>query len=191
MTTMLVILGVIGAYTLFCYFKGREKEMEDTTEEIESVPIVNEKNLNGCPTRELLMHTLRRIGCEPLVEGDEGAICFDYQGERFLVESSNECLFINLYDTWWYRISMDADIEEFANMQKAVNLINGWASCTALYTINQEERIIGLHLKKNMLFVSQIPELEQYLKSTFEDFFKTQRALITEMEKNKVRQKQM
>ena len=85
---------------------------------------------------------------------------------------------------------MDADIEEFACMQKAVNRINAYANCTALYSANEEERVFGLHLKKNIPFIVQIPDIEVYLKSTLDDFFIAQRALITEMERNKVKEEQ-
>ncbi len=112
-------------------------------------------------------------------------------GGQFFIESYNEYSFINVYATWRHCISMDAEIEEFARMQKAVNLINSRANCTALYTINHEERLIGVHLKKNMLFIPEIPELKGYLAGTLIDFLRTLRELITEMEKSKVREEQV
>ena len=83
---------------------------------------------------------------------------------------------------------MDADIEEFARMQKAVNYVNAYANCTALYSAHEEERAFGLHLKRNIPFVVQIPDIEVYLRSTLDDFFIAQRALMTEMERNKVKE---
>ncbi|MBP5339835.1 MAG: hypothetical protein J6Z14_11155 [Prevotella sp.] len=188
MKTTLLILMAFGLYVLFCYYKGRNYGKGETAEEVSEELSVNEEKPAGCPTRVLVMQTLRRMGCEPVAEEDSTTICFDYQGERILIVSSNDCLFIDVYDLWWYRLSMDADIEEFARMQKAVNLINGWANCTVLYTMNKEDRLIGVHLRRNILFIEQIPNLELYLKSVLEDFFMTQREMLKEMEKAEVRE---
>ena len=176
---------VFGLYTLFCYYKGRKNEQTNSIDESEK------EQLEIVPTRVLLMRTLMNMKCDPLAEENTGRIFFNYQGERFFANCSNESLFITLYDVWWYQISMDADIEEFACMQKAVNRINAYADCTALYSANEEERVFGLHLKKNIPFIVQIPDIEVYLKSTLDDFFIAQRALITEMERNKVKEEQI
>ena len=82
---------------------------------------------------------------------------------------------------------MDADIEEFARLQKAVNLINGSANCTVLYAPDQEAKMIGVHSKKNMLFISQIPDIELYLQAALNDFFKVQREVLKEIEKQRVK----
>ena len=185
MGATLTILVGLGLYTLFCYYKGRKNEQADN---------VNESEKEHCemvPTRVLLMQTLRSIGCEPLAEENTGRIFFSYQGEQFFIACSNDSPFITIYDVWWYQISMDADIEEFACMQKAVNYVNAYANCTALYSTNEEERVFGLHLKKNIPFIVQIPNIEVYLRSTLEDFFTVQRAIITEMERNKVKEEQI
>ena len=71
-------------------------------------------------------------------------------------------------------------------MQKRINNINGYTNCTVLYTINKEAGMIGVHSKKNMLFVRQIPNLKGYLVSTLDDFFRVQRLVMTEIEKCKV-----
>ena len=136
-------------------------------------------------TRDLVLETLRGMGCA-FEEADGHSIYFDYQGERFMIEASNECLFINVYDLWWHHMLTCCDVEEFANMQKTVNRINAHANCTVLYTINQKVEEIGVHSKKNILFVRQIPDLKRYLACTLDDFFKVQRAVMTEIEKCKL-----
>ena len=45
--------------------------------------------------------------------------------------------------------------------------------------------MIGIHSKKNMLFIRQIPDLKGYLISVLNDFFKIQRDVMTEIEKSK------
>lgn len=184
MGATLTILVGIGLYTLFCYYKGRKNEQADSENELK------EEQREIVPTRVLLMRTLMSMRCDPLAEENTGRIFFTYQGEQFFATCSNESPFITLYDVWWYQISMDADIEEFACMQKAVNQINAYANCTALYSAHEEERAFGLHLKRNIPFIVQIPDIEVYLKSTLDDFFIAQRALMTEMERNKVKEEQ-
>ena len=185
MGATLTILVGLGLYTLFCYYKGRYNGQADIVDNSE------EEQPEVVPTRVLLMRTLRNMGSEPMAEENTGRIFFSYQGEQFFANCSNESPFITVYDVWWYQISMDADIEEFARMQKAVNYVNAFANCTALYTTNEEERLFGLHLKRNIPFVAQIPDIEVYLRSTLDDFFIAQRAIITEMERNKVKEEQL
>ena len=186
MVSTLVLLLVLGAYVLFCYYQGRDGEAENDNER--EGQETDRGELLRIPTRVLVMRTLRNMGCEPVVEDGSGYICFDYQGEHFRIEAANDCPSINVYDLWWHAIPIDADIEEFARLRKAVNLVNGSASCTVIYTPDQEEEEIGVHSKKNMLFISQIPDIELYLQAVLNDFFKVQRWVLTEIEKQKVNQ---
>ena len=87
---------------------------------------------------------------------------------------------------WWYHISTYCDLDEFAAMQKTINRINAHVNCTVLYTINQEAEEIGVHSKKNMLFVRQIPGLKDYLVSVLNDFYNIRRDVLIEIEKCKV-----
>ena len=185
MTATMLILVAFGLYVLFCYYKGRNGDVESRNNGCEEE--AEGKELLRIPTRTLVMRTLRTMGCEPVVDDRNGFICFVYQGENFRIEADNDCLNINVYDLWWHSLSMDADIEEFAWLQKAVNLVNGSANCTVLYTLDQEAKLIGLHSKKNLLFISQIPDLELYLMAALNDFFKVQREVLTEIEKQRAK----
>lgn len=184
----LYILGFIVLCICFFSIKSSYRRQEEASESEETV--ATEQRPMAGNTRSLVMRVLKEMGCDYEVD-ENGHFRFNFQGGQFFIESHNEYTFINVYAAWWHCISMDADIEEFARMQKAVNLINGWANCTVLYTMNHEERLIGVHLKKNMLFIPEIPELKGYLEGTLIDFFRTQRELITEMEKIKVREEQV
>ena len=137
---------------------------------------------------ELVLSTLRKRGCDYEIEqrGNINWIRFIFQGEHFTIDCNDENYFINIYDTWWYEISIYSDIEEIADLHKVINIVNRQANCTLLYTVNEETELIGVHSKKNMLFISQIPELDLYLKSAFSEFFKVQRSVLTELEKCKV-----
>ena len=157
---------------------GKDKEME-----IEAAKCLDERTITG-----LVLSTLRKIGCDYEIEqqGNINWIRFIFQGEHFTIDCNDDNYYINIYDTWWYEISIYSDIEEIAVLHKVINIVNRQANCTLIYTVNEESELIGVHSKKNMLFISQIPELDLYLKSAFSEFFKVQRSVLTELEKCKV-----
>ena len=139
-------------------------------------------------TTGLVLTTLRKIGCEPQVEaqGEFNYVYFTYQGENFTIECNDDCFFINIYDTWWYSISIYSDVEEIANLHKVVNLTNQHVNCTLLYTINKETEEIGVHTRQNVLFIKEIPYPDKYLMGALSGFFKAQRLVLAELEKCKV-----
>ena len=157
---------------------GKNEEME-----IEAAKCLDERTIT-----ELVLSTLRKIGCDYEMEqqGNINWIRFIFQGEHFTIDCNDDNYYINIYDTWWYEISIYSDIEEIADLHKVINIVNRQANCTLIYTVNEESELIGVHSKKNMLFISQIPELDLYLKSAFSEFFKVQRSVLTELEKCKV-----
>lgn len=55
-----------------------------------------------------------------------------------------------------------------------------------MYKNDQEAEEIGVHSKKNMLFVRQIPGLKDYLVSVLNDFYNIRRDVLIEIEKCKV-----
>ena len=192
---VVLIIGGVNAYIYFYDKKAQKEELERDLERLERIrqEIESENTKVDVEfeheTRDLVLETLREMGCE-YEEGTEGEndirIFFTYQGERFMIEADNECYFINIYDLWWHHMSTYCDVEEFSAMQKTINQINAKASCTVLYTINQEAEEIGVHSKKNMLFVRQIPGLKDYLVSVLNDFYNIRRDVLIEIEKCKV-----
>lgn len=158
---------------------GDQKEEEDMKEH----KCIDERTITG-----LVLTTLRKMGCDPGTEQKDGLtyVHFTYQGEGFVIECSDECSFIVIYDTWWYSISVYSDVEEIANLHKVVNVANQYAGCTLLYTTNNEIEQIGVHCRRTILFRKEIPEIDKYLVSVLNDFFKAQRFVLTELEKCKV-----
>ena len=94
-------------------------------------------------------------------------------------------MFINVYDPWWFELPMNDDIEDFSRMQKAVNLANCEGTNTVMYTYNREKGLVGVHSKKNILFTKEISELDKYLIGVLDSFFRTQRFIVSEMDKLK------
>ena len=164
-------------------YEGTTVNDNKTEEDMSVGKCLDERTITG-----LVLSTLRKIGCEPEMEthGNLNYVYFTYQGEKFTIECNDDCFFIIIYDTWWYSISIYSDVEQIANLHKVVNLANQQVNCTLLYTINKEIEEIGVHSRQNLLFIKEIPEPDKYLMSVLSGFFKAQRMVLTELEKNKV-----
>lgn len=186
-----IVLALLGSY-LFYHWKEKEEDAEEVERILAETKKLEEEKKNGLllkdleniGTHQLVLKILKVIGCQ-YEEVDDVRTRIVYQGETFLIDSRDDCLFINVYDPWWYELPMNGDIDDFARLQKAINHVNSMVGCTVLYTYNNEERAIGVHTMKNLIFIPQIPHLDNYLESTFADFFKVQRTLLTEIEKIK------
>ena len=144
---------------------------------------MDERTITG-----LVLSILRKIGCEPETEEKGGLnyAYFTFQGEKFTIESNDQCYFITIYDTWWHSISIYSDVDDIANLHRTINLANQHVNCTLLYTTNNEIEEIGVHSRRTILFRKEIPELDKYLISVLNDFFNAQRLVLTELDKCKV-----
>lgn len=157
-----------------------------TEEDMDVGKCLDERTITG-----LVLTTLRNIGCGPTTEQHNNLTYtyFTYQGENFTIESNDEYFFLVIYDPWWYSMSIYSDVDDIANLHKVVNLANQYTSCTLLYTTNKEMEEIGIHSKRIILFVKEIPNLDQYLISVLNDFFKVKRFVLTELDKCKVEER--
>ena len=194
-----IIIWVVMFLVWYLYrtYKASVEENEEVYQASES-NTVNDNNpeenvnvetcLDERTTTGLVLTTLRKIGCEPQVEPQDNFnyVYFTFQGEKYTIECSDDCFFINIYDTWWYSISIYSDVEEIANLHKVINQANQHVNCTLLYTTNNEIEEIGVHSRKNLLFIKEITELDKYLVGVLNGFFKAQKLVLTELEKCKV-----
>ena len=194
-----IILSVYYSYHVYkASVEAKEAEEDRFIEELRNGDSRNEvvaeetEYLDERTITWLVLCTLRKIGCSPETEemGDLTRVYFTYQGEKFAIECNDSCRFIVIYDTWWHQMSVYSDVEDIANLHKVINLANQHASVTVIHTVNQEVEEIGVHSRRNILFIPQIPEIDQYLVSVLNDFFKVQRFVVTELEKCKVREEQ-
>ena len=199
-------IGIIIATVMFCFYlfqylsekRAKEEEEDRYFQELMNSDTKGDKDMEGARCWDertitgLVQSTLRKIGCEPEMEERENVtyVYFTYQGEKFTIECNDSCKFIVIYDTWWYELSTYSEVEEIADLHKVINLANQLASCTLLYTVNQEAEQIGVHSRRNILFIPQIPDIDHYLISVLNDFFKAQRFVMTELEKCKVKEEQ-
>ena len=199
---VLIVFVAAVMYQAYLYYRDEKNEYYDggqgdlneeetpvrELKQEESNNVMNMEKITG--TRELVFQTLRRIGCE-YREDEANRIHFNYQGEPFMIIANDNLFFIDVYDNWWYSLSMYCEVEEFARLQKVINHVNAFVNSTVLYTIHKESEQIGVHAMRDILFIPQIPEIESYLVSVLNDFFKTQRLVMTEIERVKVKEEQL
>lgn len=203
---MIMSIGITIATVMFCFYlfqyisEKREKEEEEdryfqellnsdtnVDKEMEGARCLDERTITG-----LVQSTLRKIGCEPEMEERDNVtyVYFTYQGEKFTIECNDSCKFVVAYDTWWHELSTYSEVEEIADLHKTINLANQYSSCTVVYSINNEIEQIGVHTRRTILFIPQIPDIDHYLISVLGDFFKAQRFVLAELEKCKVKEEQ-
>ena len=184
------IIGILAFVVMIIYrFCQEDKNSENRQETMNEANHQEEENSmeenlrtseEKPKTKELALSLLTGLGCSPK-ETEEGRIMFDFQGITFLMEAVDECLFVNLIWPWCHSFSK-FDIDEFARVRQVVNEINMRGSATVFYGITDSDDV-AVHIKKHFLLVPQIPHLEDYLKLTFDSFFRTARTLDVEIEK--------
>ena len=179
---LLGILAFVVIYNIWRYY--HEDDSNDyspvTTDTSENKQEEETSMKETISTRQLALNTIERIGSEPQYT-EEGRIQFEYQGIVFLMEAANDCMFVNLIWPWCHSFSK-FDIDEFARVRQVVNDINARGTASVFYGITDSDDV-AIHIKKNFLFVPQIPELEEYLKLMLDTFFRTARTLDVEIEK--------
>ena len=132
-------------------------------------------------TRDLFLETLTKIGCQyEIEEGEDGDIHFGYQGEYFTVRASNRSTYIQIYDTHWGHVEL-YDVEELSRLKKAINESNFRNSVTAVYTVDEAGKNVDVHSKSVILFIPEIPNIEEYLRIELADYFRVHETIKMEM----------
>lgn len=136
--------------------------------------------LPNSTTRTSLMVALRKLNLQYEFDNDQNFIVV-YQGERFRIVADNESIWIQIQDCWWYRESLD-DIDNLALLHRAVNECNIRDVNKIVYTYDNIEKEVGLHILRDLLWMPQIPTLEQYLQTTFDTMFRSHHFFFRMME---------
>ena len=168
--------------------KWEEKESEEsqrrimmTDYHVEEKMETQENTLENLRTRELFLETLTKIGCQyEFGEGDDDRIFFAYQGEHFIVDASNERLFITILDAQWGQVEL-YDIDELSRLKKAINGSNMYNTVVTVYTIDETACTVDVHSKSTILFIPQIPQLDNYLRMQLNEFFRAHHYVENEM----------
>ena len=176
------IFAFVVLYNLYRYYHEDDSYeyspvVSETSENKQVAETIMEETIS---TRQLALNTIEHIGSEPKYT-EEGRIQFEYQGVIFLMEAINDCMFVNLIWPWCHSFSK-FDIDEFARVRQVVNDINARGPATVFYGITDSDDV-AIHIKKHFLFVSQIPDIEDYMRLMLDSFFRTARTLDVEIEK--------
>lgn len=200
MDLVLPIIGaIVMAYLLYRIMNESGKDAEEPTVDVKAMqdaaaqPIINKESFddsntdmeNQKGTRDLFLETLSKIGCQyELGEGEEDSdkIYFAYQGENFTASASNDRWYVHLWDICWGHVEL-YDIDEFTRLRKAINGSNLNNSVMTVYTIDEAGSNVDVHCKTTILFIPQIPELENYLRLELNDFFRAHQYVGNEMAK--------
>ena len=195
------LIGALALYFLFKFLYGLWKSNQEEQERLHENDVNNQlydqalaqmdeerkqetKMLmeNNKGTRDLFLETLTKIGCQYEFAKDEGdeRIFFAYQGEHFFVNASNEAWYIQIYDTHWGHVEL-YDIDEFSRLKKAVNGSNLNNSVMTVYTVDEARNSVDVHCKSTILFVPQIPRIEDYLRLELNEFFHAHQYVGNEM----------
>lgn len=148
--------------------KGDDVESENVNMELQQMN-----------TKELVIDTLKKLGCKPK-EDDDGRLHFDYQEGHFVISYSDTSYRISIDFLFWYEFST-YDIDQFSRMQKAVNKANSRGTCNVYYAVNKETETVYLHSSISLLFVPQIPRLDDYLRAALRDLFKSRYLVYNEI----------
>ena len=131
-------------------------------------------------TRTSLMVALRKLNLQYEFDDNQNFIV-TYQGEHFRLIAENEHAWIHIQDCWWYQESLD-DIDNLALLHRAVNECNIRDVNKIVYTYNQEEHEVGIHTLRDLLWLPQIPDSEQYLQTTFDTMLRSHHFFFRMME---------
>ena len=70
-------------------------------------------------------------------------------------------------------------------MKKAINVSNLSNSVTAVYTVNEAGGTVDVHSKMAILFISEIPAIDDYLRMELNEFFRAHETISIEMTKQR------
>ena len=162
--------------------KATEQETDGCTQSEDSADMQQEEKQEEPPhARDLCIDLLKQLNCEVSVEEeDENRLYFQYQGEHFIIDATNESFFIDIWDPRWYIVPLD-DLEQMSNVRKAINTINNYSGTTIVYCIEEEGQKFVLHSKRQCILTKEIPHVKEYLRALLNDFFTVHNRLREEI----------
>lgn len=139
-------------------------------------------------TRQLMVSTLTQIGCQPTVNEDN-TVAVTYQGEHFHIDFGG--LYAQIWDLGWAGVSVNDP--ELPKIREAVNHANFDFGPTVVMTNPDDKGTMYVHSRLGIFLHPEIPEIDNYLRSSLDMFFRTkdsvrQNFLRITFEQQKVRE---
>lgn len=183
---ILVGFAVYGVIITMWNDRQENKRMREEMEQrqaLASQQVLDKSVENKKGARDLFLDILTNIGCQyQLGEDDDTRIFFAYQGEHFFADTTNDIMYVHLWDTHWGHVDL-CDIDEVSRLRKAINTSNLNTAVTTVFTIDEEGKNMDVHSKSTIPFISSMLNLEDYLKVELNEFFRSHQVVGTEMHK--------
>lgn len=182
-----IVLCAIVALVRDFYYKHVKPNNDQVMnkEEYDDIPEVERDNIPEAvdpETKQLLVDTLKKLNLEVKLDEDYTEyVMTDYQGEHFRIKIENK-KFIEVQDLHWYEAPVD-DLDNFLVVQKAMNWINMITTCRMVYTIDNDDNMVNLHTQAALLWIPEIPDIDQYLEATLRYMLQVKSIFYSTMEK--------
>jgi hypothetical protein len=145
-----------------------EGDQEPLTEASTAIEAINpEKAEKPEPhTAELMESALKAIGCQPEYDQD-GYVAVQYQGENFQIQVGG--MYARVWDPMWAAIK--ADDPNMPKVREAVNIANYNFGPTVIMTAPDENGVIGIHSRRDIMLHPACPDNALYSKAVLDSFF--------------------
>lgn len=129
-----------------------------TTEDQESIEVTLD-------AKSLLNYVLDKLNL--CYEDVDDFTYFTYRGEHFRVVITDNPKHIHIQDNYWYKAPLN-DLENMVVFQRALNRCNKNGFNLFYYTEDHESDSIYLHSIHALLWIPEIPYIEQYFLSALD-----------------------
>jgi hypothetical protein len=136
-------------------------------------------------TPKLIKALLRDMNCEYNID-ENGTIVVKYQGETFCLQAHDDSSWLVIWDYAWLSVSSD-NLEEISCLQRAINVSNTKEFCTAVYSIDTENKELTVHSNWSGIIIPGMSGMKEYLTVVFGFFFQQHQFLLAEFNKEKVK----
>ena len=148
------------------YLEAEKKENEENVFG-KSLSKRNVKVMNNTEETFNEMHSiLEDLGCNPQKESDS-ELSVAYQGENFVVQIGG--YYAHIWDPGWSSINVNDP--NFGTLQEAINIANCDFGPSIVWTKPDENGIVYLHSRLDILLHPNLPNKDDYIKSVFNTFF--------------------
>lgn len=117
-------------------------------------------------TKEIVLNCLIEIGCQPEANPD-GIVSVSYQGENFVITTGG--VYAQIWDFGWTHIK--ADDAAMPLLREAANHANFDFGPTVVFTEPDEDGVIGVHSRQDIMLHPACPDNTPYVKAVLDSFF--------------------
>ena len=160
--------------------KTKKNMKTDKTKDVEDVATPVNNSTSELPTRTLLQVALHRLNLQYEFDAEQNFIV-RYQGETFRIVAEDENVYLQIQDLRWYDAPLD-DIDNLSLVYRAVNACNMRDMVRLVYTYDRAENELSLHALYDVLWMSQIPDIEALLVASFEKMLRAHHLFFHVME---------